>query len=71
VVLVDCGAKASIIEKLRARGLTIIRVPSDYDFLDKDFDGLLLSNGPGDPRTCGDTMRGARILRRFAPALDQ
>ena len=60
VVLVDCGAKASIIEKLRARGLTIIRVPSDYDFLGEDFDGVLVSNGPGDPRSCGEDHPASR-----------
>jgi carbamoyl-phosphate synthase small subunit len=70
VVLVDCGAKASIIEKLRARGLTIIRVPSDYDFLGEDFDGVLVSNGPGDPRSCGQTIRHlARALRARRPIM--
>ena len=57
-------AKASIIEKLRAR-LTIIRVPSDYDFLGEDFDGVLVSNGPGDPRSCGQPSGiFARAARR-------
>ena len=50
--------------RLRARGLTIIRVPSDYDFLGEDFDGVL-SNGPGDPRSCGETIRHlARAARQ-------
>jgi len=57
VVVVDCGAKASIIERLRARGLTVIRVPWDYDFLAEDFDAVVVSNGPGDPGTCGETVR--------------
>ncbi|HEX2462694.1 MAG TPA: glutamine-hydrolyzing carbamoyl-phosphate synthase small subunit [Vicinamibacterales bacterium] len=70
VVLVDCGAKASIIEKLRARGLTIIRVPSDYDFLGEDFDGVLVSNGPGDPRSCRNTIRHlTRALRARRPIM--
>ena len=70
VVLVDCGTKASIIEKLRARGVTIIRVPGDYDFRAEDFDGLLLSNGPGDPRACGDTIRHlAGALRAKRPIM--
>src|SRR6266446_2764021 len=46
VVVVDCGCKSSIIENLRARGLTVVRVPSDYDFLAEDFDAVLVSNGP-------------------------
>src|SRR5512145_433108 len=70
VVLVDCGAKASIVGKLRARGVTIIRVPSDYDFLGEDFDGVLVSNGPGDPRTCGETIRHlSRALRAQRPIM--
>jgi carbamoyl-phosphate synthase small subunit len=70
VVLVDCGAKASIIEKLRARGVTIIRVPSDYDFLCEDFDAVLVSNGPGDPRSCRETIRHiARALRARRPIM--
>jgi carbamoyl-phosphate synthase small subunit len=56
VVVVDCGAKGSIIEELRARGLTVIRVPWDYDFLKEDFDALFVSNGPGDPTACGATI---------------
>jgi carbamoyl-phosphate synthase small subunit len=56
VVVVDCGAKGSIVENLRARGLTVIRVPWDYDFLAEDFDAVLVSNGPGDPGACGSTI---------------
>jgi carbamoyl-phosphate synthase small subunit len=56
VVVVDCGAKANIVEKLRVRGLTVIRVPWNYDFLREDFDGLVVSNGPGDPTACGETI---------------
>jgi carbamoyl-phosphate synthase small subunit len=70
VVVVDCGAKASIIEKLRSRGLTVIRVPSDYDFLGEDFDGVLVSNGPGDPLACGETIQHlARALRANRPIM--
>jgi carbamoyl-phosphate synthase small subunit len=62
VVVVDCGAKGSIIDNLRARGLTVIRVPWDYDFLAEDFDAVLLSNGPGDPGACGTTIRTLKKL---------
>jgi len=60
VVLVDCGCKASIIENLRARDLTVIRVPAQYDFLDEDFDAVLVSNGPGDPSRCHATVRNLK-----------
>ncbi len=49
VVLVDCGAKQSIIKSLLARGVTVLRVPWNYDFSDENFDGIIISNGPGDP----------------------
>ena len=56
IVVIDCGAKGSIVEKLVHRGLTVIRVPWDYDFLREDFDGIVVSNGPGDPTSCGETI---------------
>ena len=56
VVLVDCGAKGSIVDELRKRDFTVIRVPWDYDFNQEDYDGLFLSNGPGDPTACGKTI---------------
>jgi carbamoyl-phosphate synthase small subunit len=57
VVLVDCGTKASIIEELRARRATVIQVPWNYDFLQEDFDAVLVSNGPGDPSANAPTIR--------------
>ena len=52
VVLVDCGVKHNIIRCLLKRDVTIIRVPWDYDFNTIEYDGLFISNGPGDPDTC-------------------
>jgi carbamoyl-phosphate synthase small subunit len=60
VVLVDCGCKTNIVRSLVARGATVVRVPWDYDFLDEDFDALVLSNGPGDPLMCDVTVRHVR-----------
>jgi len=60
VVLVDCGAKGSIVEELRKRDFTVIRVPWDYDFNREDYDGLFLSNGPGDPTACAKTIENIR-----------
>jgi carbamoyl-phosphate synthase small subunit len=70
VVVVDCGAKGSIIEELRARGLSVIRVPWDYDFLVEDFDAVLVSNGPGDPTACAPTIRNLeKALRLKKPVM--
>ena len=60
VVLVDCGVKHNIIRCLLKRQLEVIRVPWDYDFNDMQFDGLFLSNGPGDPNTCGKAVDNIR-----------
>jgi carbamoyl-phosphate synthase small subunit len=52
VVLVDCGVKANIIRCFLKRNVEVIRVPWNYDFNDMSFDGLFISNGPGDPNMC-------------------
>lgn len=52
VVLLDCGVKHNIIRCLLRRGLTVIRVPWNYNFNQLEYDGLFISNGPGDPDTC-------------------
>jgi len=49
VALVDCGTKNNIIRELLNRDITVVRVPWDHDFSELDVDGVLLSNGPGDP----------------------
>ncbi len=56
VVVVDCGCKHSIIGSLLSRGVTVIRVPWDYNFFQEDFDGIVISNGPGDPQMCTATI---------------
>ncbi len=60
IVLVDCGCKNNIVHCLLDRGATVIRVPWNYDFLREEFDGLMLSNGPGDPEMCGVTVEHVR-----------
>ena len=60
VVLVDCGVKANILRCLIRRGVEVIRVPWDYDFNGLDFDGLFISNGPGDPDTCDAAVQNIR-----------
>lgn len=52
VVLVDCGAKNNIIRCLTSRGVEVVRVPWNHDFNGMEFDGLFISNGPGNPEAC-------------------
>lgn len=57
IMLVDCGVKFNIIRNLLRRDTTIIRVPWDHDFSGEEYDGLFLTNGPGDPKMCDVTIR--------------
>ena len=61
VVLVDCGVKHQIIRCLVARGIEVVRVPWDYDFNTLEWDGLFVSNGPGNPALC-EGQAGLRHL---------
>ena len=56
VMLVDCGVKNNIIRYLLEKDTTVIRVPWDYEFAQDDYDGLFISNGPGDPKMCKATI---------------
>lgn len=60
VVLVDCGAKANIVRSLTSRGAEVLRVPWDYDLSHADGDGILISNGPGDPAMSEGTVEQIR-----------
>jgi carbamoyl-phosphate synthase small subunit len=60
IVLVDCGAKANIMRCLLARGVRVIRVPWNHDLEGLEYDGIFLSNGPGDPKACGKTIATMR-----------
>jgi len=56
VLLVDCGVKNNIIRSFLKRDITVIQVPWDYDFTQEEYDGLFISNGPGDPKQCQKTI---------------
>jgi len=57
IVLVDCGVKNNIIRHLLNKNTQVIRVPWDYDFTQEDYDGVFISNGPGNPEFCQITVR--------------
>lgn len=57
VMLVDCGVKFNIVRSLLNYDTTVIRVPWDYDYSKDDYDGLFISNGPGDPAICKPAIR--------------
>jgi carbamoyl-phosphate synthase small subunit len=54
IVLVDCGLKQNIARSLARRGAEVIIVPHNYtarQILDLQPQGVVVSNGPGDPAT--------------------
>ena len=60
IILVDCGTKNNIIRAFLGRDITVIRVPYDYDFTKIDADGIVISNGPGDPKLNTKTIEHAK-----------
>lgn len=60
VILVDCGAKDNILRSLLAQGVQVKKVPYDYDYTNEEHDGVLLSNGPGDPTDYQPTIEIAK-----------
>ncbi len=70
IILIDCGMKNNILRCLLDRGLTVKRVPWDYNFLNEKFDGVVISNGPGDPTKCAATISNIRkLMERSVPIL--
>lgn len=65
IALLDCGAKYSIVRSLAARGCRITLFPcltNAQEIINGGFDGLVLSNGPGDPADCTQIIRNVKEL---------
>lgn len=56
VIVVDCGMKENILRCLQQFPIRIKRVPYNYDYTQEAFDGVFISNGPGDPMRCQETI---------------
>src|SRR3989338_7917074 len=56
IILVDCGMKENILRSLMRHETKVVRVPWDFDFTNDKYDGIVISNGPGDPQQCGETI---------------
>ncbi|CBX93921.1 hypothetical protein LEMA_P035950.1 [Plenodomus lingam JN3] len=60
VLTVDVGLKYNQLRCLVRRGVEVLQVPWDYDFpqlAGKDYDGLFISNGPGNPAMMESTVK--------------
>ena len=65
VVLIDCGMKRNILRSLLARGCEVTVVPWNTDaaaILAMKPDGVMLSNGPGDPTDVPETIAAVKAL---------
>lgn len=65
VVLIDCGAKESIVRCLVERNVRVTRVPAGAGFREiMEFSprGVVISNGPGNPKKCLPTITTVRRL---------
>ena len=70
VAIVDYGCKRSILRRLEAAGAAVSVYPPDTDpEILADHDGVLLSNGPGDPEPLQDEVGELRELLGRVPVL--
>jgi carbamoyl-phosphate synthase small subunit len=65
IVLMDCGVKYSIVRNILRRGLDVVRVPYTFtakEILEYNPRGVVVSNGPGDPKNCVKAIEAVREL---------
>jgi carbamoyl-phosphate synthase small subunit len=65
IVLIDCGIKYSILRNLLKRRINIVRVPYNFsakEIMEYNPSGVIISNGPGDPKKCVKTIECIREL---------
>ena len=63
LALIDCGVKTNIIRSLVSRGFEVSVLPYDVSYNEarsNGTQGLVLSNGPGDPKLCAPVVDLAR-----------
>ena len=68
--VVDCGVKGNILRELDARGAAVTVLPwtaSSEDVLSTTPDGVLFSNGPGDPAALSSVVTTIRNLIGVVP----
>ncbi|KAI8172335.1 Carbamoyl-phosphate synthase arginine-specific small chain [Colletotrichum sp. SAR 10_75] len=69
VALIDCGVKENILRSLVSRGASVTVFPYNYPIqkVASNFDGVFISNGPGDPTHCQDTIYNLGRLMETSP----
>ncbi len=72
IAMIDFGLKNSILRSLARRGVNVEVFPADVDaqtILDTNPDGVLLSNGPGDPESVEKAVATIRTLQEQLPLM--
>ncbi len=70
IAVVDYGCKQSILRRLAGAGAAVTVFPHDVDADElARFDGVLLTNGPGDPEPLGDEIATVRDVLGRVPVL--
>ncbi|MDO8452099.1 MAG: glutamine-hydrolyzing carbamoyl-phosphate synthase small subunit [bacterium] len=71
IALIDCGVKHGIIRALLGLGYRITRIPwNEHPLSHGKFDGVVCSNGPGDPKDCPETVENIKnVLKSNIPFL--
>ena len=62
ICAVDCGLKYHQLRCFLARGARVDLVPWDHKLNPSEYDGLFISNGPGDPSKCEETIAQLRKI---------
>jgi carbamoyl-phosphate synthase/aspartate carbamoyltransferase len=66
IIAIDVGMKYNQIRCFVRRGVELKVVPWDYDFTNEEYDGLFVSNGPGDPSVMTETVSRLRTVLKEA-----
>jgi carbamoyl-phosphate synthase small subunit len=73
IVVIDTGVKYSIIRNIIRTGYRVVRLPwnTTYDqVMSYNPRGVVISNGPGDPKVCRGTIKTAtKLIRTATPTL--
>lgn len=62
LLAVDCGIKYNMIRHLVDRNCEVKLVPWNHKFSNEQYDGLFLSNGPGNPETAPEIVKELKII---------
>ena len=66
--LVDCGTKQGIIDSLLAEKIKLTILPWNWSDLD-GYDGVVVGNGPGDPKMVMETVENIRSYMKYKKPL--